>query len=910
MVRKRDLVVSMIYFALWLDVQVSAVKSADDFEDFRRRMTPFKTRVYNQNQQIKKWPNNKVYFYIDPGYTLQEEQLIRMSILRVVSDIHNCVIFVEVPASDPRYKVKITPFQNDGVTPESFCYTYPGVYAAGKASGALEQRAVLARGKSGCLDDGSIHRVMKFFGLLLGLRNVHQRPDRDNYIEIQRNYVLPGMLEFGYRKYSTEEALMVCPYDYCSITHNIEADFAANGPAFTVKQPPFFIPQLDRLSECDCQEISAGYGCNAKECSPLDCAAQVRPAMPPAVTQPPAPVPFSTQSSLTSVITSVTSSDKETTICYSVPNTQAPTEFSVKTTLSPTTLDRDASKTTCSIVAGVYNARRKPRMGGEHFRVINADPKYKKWPDNTVPYYIDKAYTSAERGVVEGAIKTVMQNMKGCVEFVEVPQSSDEYKLKITPFAPDGKTEEKQCSSYPGVYADHAKKSSEQAMVLARGSDGCLGGTHHNILKYFAIALGKRTEHQRPDRDAFIEIVSSGIAGGMAFAYDKYDWGTTKNKHAYDLCSVTHNQQTVFAKPGQVAFTVKNPPYRIPMLNRLSEMDCREISEEYGCDADRCDPLKCEEQTLTSTTSTTTSSITSTTVSSTVTTVASSTPNRTTLTTTLPASTTPSKTTVSSALTTPATSSQCTTRSLSVTPSTVTRTIITTAGATFSMSLSSSTSAPTGSSTSLSSSVLLTTFSARKTQATSTMRVQLAAKELAGATTQFSSSTPSTVVTSTLQQTSTRAPPARTSSLLSSTAGGSFSSSTTTSSLSSNSPRPSTPVSAITAPLSTSTLTSTTTTTAAPSASTSSSSITVREVPTSTALPTSLLMPTPGTTSDHSPAVTNGQLNATEEWGTQVCYHLPLLKYQTVFAATINLSNRNAQYTGSTSMASTCVKSP
>ncbi|GAU92224.1 hypothetical protein RvY_04335-3 [Ramazzottius varieornatus] len=352
MVRKRDLVVSMIYFALWLDVQVSAVKSADDFEDFRRRMTPFKTRVYNQNQQIKKWPNNKVYFYIDPGYTLQEEQLIRMSILRVVSDIHNCVIFVEVPASDPRYKVKITPFQNDGVTPESFCYTYPGVYAAGKASGALEQRAVLARGKSGCLDDGSIHRVMKFFGLLLGLRNVHQRPDRDNYIEIQRNYVLPGMLEFGYRKYSTEEALMVCPYDYCSITHNIEADFAANGPAFTVKQPPFFIPQLDRLSECDCQEISAGYGCNAKECSPLDCAAQVRPAMPPAVTQPPAPVPFSTQSSLTSVITSVTSSDKETTICYSVPNTQAPTEFSVKTTLSPTTLDRDASKTTCSIVAG------------------------------------------------------------------------------------------------------------------------------------------------------------------------------------------------------------------------------------------------------------------------------------------------------------------------------------------------------------------------------------------------------------------------------------------------------------------------------------------------------------------------------------------------------------------------------
>ena len=76
-------------------------------------------------------------------------------------------------------------------------------------------------------------------------------------------------------------------------------------------------------------------------------------------------------------------------------------------------------------------------------------------------------------------------------------------------------TEEKQCSSYPGVYTDHAVTNTEQAMVLARGPDGCLGGTHHNILKYFAIALGKRTEHQRPDRDDFIQIVSSGIADGM-----------------------------------------------------------------------------------------------------------------------------------------------------------------------------------------------------------------------------------------------------------------------------------------------------------------------------------------------------------------------------------------------------------
>ena len=76
----------------------------------------------------------------------------------------------------------------------------------------------------------------------------------------------------------------------------------------------------------------------------------------------------------------------------------------------------------------------------------------------------------------------------------------------------------------------------------------------------------------------------------MEFAYEKYDWSLATSKYPYDYCSVTHNQPDIFAKPGTQAFQVKDPPYRIPVLDRFSEIDCKELSEVYSCDPDKCEP--------------------------------------------------------------------------------------------------------------------------------------------------------------------------------------------------------------------------------------------------------------------------------------------------------------------------------
>ena len=46
----------------------------------------------------------------------------------------------------------------------------------------------------------------------------------------------------------------------------------------------------------------------------------------------------------------------------------------------------------------------------------------------------------------------------------------------------------------------------EQRVVIARGATGCLDGTLHSVMKFLVLVLGKRNEHQRGDRDAYIQM--------------------------------------------------------------------------------------------------------------------------------------------------------------------------------------------------------------------------------------------------------------------------------------------------------------------------------------------------------------------------------------------------------------------
>lgn len=82
-----------------------------------------------------------------------------------------------------------------------------------------------------------------------------------------------------------------------------------------------------------------------------------------------------------------------------------------------------------------------------------------------------------------------------------------------------GSTPQSYCYSYPGVNLAMQKTSLEQIVSLARGSTGCLS-SFCQIQKYIAIALSKRNEHQRGDRDTYITmaaIVAVPVSGVLNF---------------------------------------------------------------------------------------------------------------------------------------------------------------------------------------------------------------------------------------------------------------------------------------------------------------------------------------------------------------------------------------------------------
>lgn len=92
-------------------------------------------------------------------------------------------VWVIIPGADKRCGYRL---QTGGG-----CRTFPGVFQEYLASTDHEQRLVLTPGGQGCLDD-SIGNIMKYFVLVLGRRNEHQRPDRDQYIQVHEKNIPAG----------------------------------------------------------------------------------------------------------------------------------------------------------------------------------------------------------------------------------------------------------------------------------------------------------------------------------------------------------------------------------------------------------------------------------------------------------------------------------------------------------------------------------------------------------------------------------------------------------------------------------------------------------------------------------------------------------------------------------------------
>ncbi|XP_055338751.1 uncharacterized protein LOC129588525 [Paramacrobiotus metropolitanus] len=235
-------------------------------------------RTSNVDDQFGKW--NKVAgvpYCLDANYTAAEVDVINKAI-SIMKKAMYCIKWTPVNCSDSKFKVRFTPLKGGpGSDPQTVSFSYPGLNVKPYQNNAPEQIMSIARDSLNCSMQPRC--VLKMLAILLGLRNEHQRGDRDKYIELLNdNLLIPA----AYRLYVSQEAYWEnFPYDFCSITHNQPGDYANPGTlAFRIRPNtlPGCIPPLETISNTDCRILSTLYNCDPYMCATLNCSAQVCPA--------------------------------------------------------------------------------------------------------------------------------------------------------------------------------------------------------------------------------------------------------------------------------------------------------------------------------------------------------------------------------------------------------------------------------------------------------------------------------------------------------------------------------------------------------------------------------------------------------------------------------------------------------
>ena len=107
---------------------------------------------------------------------------------------------------------------------------------------------------------GAYGHCLHELGHCLGLLHEHQRPDRDLYITIDFDNILP---EYAFN-FEIEDNPLIreqdFPYDYDSIMHYYTTAFSINGNETIIPNPPHEIGRSENLTATDIAEAQTIYG--------------------------------------------------------------------------------------------------------------------------------------------------------------------------------------------------------------------------------------------------------------------------------------------------------------------------------------------------------------------------------------------------------------------------------------------------------------------------------------------------------------------------------------------------------------------------------------------------------------------------------------------------------------------------
>ena len=148
-----------------------------------------------------------------------------------------------------------------------------------------------------------------------------------------------------------------------------------------------------------------------------------------------------------------------------------------------------------------------------------------RWPDNEIPFLFSPKFTERQKQAVREALLLLQAN--SCFRFVPRNLQRDFLYFDMR----------EGCFSFVG------KIGGRQLLSLAAG---CL---HDYIIWHEVMhALGLEHEHQRPDRDKYIEIQWENVESGKEINFDKIKWADVDLYHTYDYHSLMHYDGTAFGR--------------------------------------------------------------------------------------------------------------------------------------------------------------------------------------------------------------------------------------------------------------------------------------------------------------------------------------------------------------------------
>jgi len=192
------------------------------------------------------------------------------------------------------------------------------------------------------------------------------------------------------------------------------------------------------------------------------------------------------------------------------------------------------------------------------------EPVLVPWDHGVIPYYYSGNFSEADRAVVAKAMGIWESVCR--VSFREVSPRSNAYKIIRT--------------SRSNTWASSIGENNvENHMYYGDGADS-LGHSLHEL----GHCLGLLHEHQRPDRDLYVQILWSNIYPEYRSNFQKRNNPLIdEKKFAYDYSSIMHYHSRGFSIDGsETIVPLTTEGVTIGQRDELSENDAEKARSIYG----------------------------------------------------------------------------------------------------------------------------------------------------------------------------------------------------------------------------------------------------------------------------------------------------------------------------------------